>query len=652
MTARILVGHVLDKLAEMPDESVHMVWTSPPYHGLRSYRTEPQVWGGEKDCAHEWFEQRDSRPNASGGPSEKQESNAGTRQIEYTDRATYSSFCPRCSAWRGEHGLEPSFAAWLEHEVAIFREVRRVLRNDGTLFLNCGDSYVSAPNGRSAAATKDVGKDDRTFRDKPINTAGPVLDMTTPNVLQTKHPGGTTPQGRLRAAGIFKAKDRVLMPARLATELQKPFHTGPIKLETDRAWLAALMDGEGTISIRKHDSYSNGRGGNGRHTQDGFVPFISIANNDRELLDRTRLIVGCGTVGLKQKAGRDSRGIVNRRDCYGFRLDGPRAVEIARDIYPWLIVKRRQAGLICALQHSNSSMRAVRGKGPVPADEQTKRVLLWGTIKKCNQREEVDIPSWVKEPVPNVEQGWYLRDEIILSKKNPMPSSVKDRTCPAHEMLYMFSKRAKYFYDAVAIQEPAAYGYSTEAGAKIWNRCGGHTPGATTTPGEGGTRLRRSVWSSATEPFPGAHFATAPTAWVEPCILAGTSQRGVCSTCKAPWMRQVKHTTMVIDRSARTHDRGHTRSSGTMVSPPSAETTGWTASCKCEGNIPVPATVLDPFMGAGTTCMVAESLGRDSIGIELNPEYADMARARIRADLGRVKSTHPEREAAGALFER
>lgn len=117
-------------------------------------------------------------------------------------------------------------------------------------------------------------------------------------------------------------------------------------------------------------------------------------------------------------------------------------------------------------------------------------------------------------------------------------------------------------------------------------------------------------------------------------------------------MRQVKHTTMVIDRSARTHDRGHTRSSGTMVSPPSAETTGWTASCKCEGNIPVPATVLDPFMGAGTTCMVAESLGRDSIGIELNPEYADMARARIRADLGRVKSTHPEREAAGALFER
>ena len=91
---------------------------------------------------------------------------------------------------------------------------------------------------------------------------------------------------------------------------------------------------------------------------------------------------------------------------------------------------------------------------------------------------------------------------------------------------------------------------------------------------------------------------------------------------------------MVIDRSERTHDKGQTRSSGTMLEPPSSKTTGWTPTCSCPEHKPVPATVLDPFGGAGTTGLVADRLQRRAILIELNAAYAEMSRRRVADDAG------------------
>src|SRR6516225_11827478 len=108
MTTRILIGHVLDKLRELPDESVHCVVTSPPYYGLRSYGTEPQVWGRDPGCEHAFGE---------------------------------DAFC-HCGAWRGELGLEPTLDLYLDHMVEIMREVRRVMRKDGTCWLNLGDMFA------------------------------------------------------------------------------------------------------------------------------------------------------------------------------------------------------------------------------------------------------------------------------------------------------------------------------------------------------------------------------------------------------------------------------------------------------------------------------------------------------------------------------
>jgi len=166
--------------------------------------------------------------------------------------------------------------------------------------------------------------------------------------------------------------------------------------------------------------------------------------------------------------------------------------------------------------------------------------------------------------------GWYLRQDIIWHKPNPMPESVRDRCTKAHEYIFLMSKSSRYYWDAGAVKEetgrlggrPRQFGATKQEGTlrqDIGN-----------TFIDDGTRNRRSVWTVTTQPFKGAHFATFPPKLIEPCILAGSKPGD---------------------------------------------------------------TVLDPFNGAGTTGLVAHRHGREYIGIELNPEYAAIAEARIRAEV-------------------
>jgi DNA modification methylase len=143
----ILQGHVLDVIRQIPDESVHCVVTSPPYWGLRNYGTEPQVWPGEQPpCeVHDWgaaLPRRSRKSTDVVDGESKQATNVGAIH----DLPT-SEFCRRCNAWRGELGLEPTPELYVKHIVEIFREVRRVLRKDGTLWLNLGDSYAGSNCG-------------------------------------------------------------------------------------------------------------------------------------------------------------------------------------------------------------------------------------------------------------------------------------------------------------------------------------------------------------------------------------------------------------------------------------------------------------------------------------------------------------------------
>ena len=174
--------------------------------------------------------------------------------------------------------------------------------------------------------------------------------------------------------------------------------------------------------------------------------------------------------------------------------------------------------------------------------------------------------------------GWYLRQDIIWSKTNCMPESVRDRCTKSHEYIFLLSKSERYYFDAAAISEPVT---STKGNARTFRGGGAYTGGRAhdnsaqvereshgNRENQTGRRNKRDVWTVSTNGFRGAHFAVFPEKLIEPCILAGCPEGG---------------------------------------------------------------TVLDPFAGSGTTGVVAKRLGRDFIGCEINPDYAQMAADRIAA---------------------
>ena len=137
-------------------------------------------------------------------------------------------------------------------------------------------------------------------------------------------------------------------------------------------------------------------------------------------------------------------------------------------------------------------------------------------------------------------------------------------------------------------------------------------------------------------PYPEAHFATFPPEVPRRAILAGTSERGVCAHCGAPWARVVERESrpntclgVVREDGGRPH---RNPGGGVGTDARKAYARGWRATCRCAAEAPIAATVLDPFLGAGTTALVADRLGRDCIGIELSADYAAMAEGRVRGD--------------------
>jgi DNA modification methylase len=134
------VGHVLDVLRQLPAESVQCVVTSPPYWGLRDYGVPAQVWGGDRDCVHDWHAVVKPASNGIVASAMQGETLNGASATRWPH---LSQVCPRCGAWRGSVGLEPMPALYVQHVVEVAREVRRVLRPDGTLWLNMGDGYAT-----------------------------------------------------------------------------------------------------------------------------------------------------------------------------------------------------------------------------------------------------------------------------------------------------------------------------------------------------------------------------------------------------------------------------------------------------------------------------------------------------------------------------
>lgn len=236
------------------------------------------------------------------------------------------------------------------------------------------------------------------------------------------------------------------------------------------------------------------------------------------------------------------------------------------------------------------------------------------------------------------------------SKKSPMPESVTDRPTKAHEYLFLLAKQERYFYDAEAVKEPMASGPSDiKKMTEQKERIGGLVKtqvdplmkaSALTNIGqkrsvgdpESGRNLR-SVWTIGHDPYPGAHFATFPRKLVEPCIKAGTSEKGCCPSCGSPWRRLTERSALKRERPndyvKRSGEDGTGNSCGNTVAGVSVRTLGWEPTCGCQEHTPIPCTVFDPFNGSGTSGVVALALGRRYVGTDLNRDYLGLARRRI-----------------------
>lgn len=271
--------------------------------------------------------------------------------------------------------------------------------------------------------------------------------------------------------------------------------------------------------------------------------------------------------------------------------------------------------------------------------------------------------------------GWYLRSDIIWSKPNPMPESVTDRPTKSHEYLFLLAKQARYYYDQEAIKEESIddesfsgrrqrnSGMMDDYDPKNYKFHGSISDGKLRSGQVYPSRNRRSVWTIPTAPYKGAHFATFPPVLVEPCIKAGTSERGCCPKCGKGWRRVIEKIALTNRHTKQNNMTGQDNMNGwegvERRNDMNINTLGWQPSCTCDAgeheyneglmcikcqrakwvidadNLscqlePIPCLVFDPFVGSGTTVKVAYDLGRRGVGLDLSLDYLDdQARKRI-----------------------
>lgn len=250
--------------------------------------------------------------------------------------------------------------------------------------------------------------------------------------------------------------------------------------------------------------------------------------------------------------------------------------------------------------------------------------------------------------------GWWVRRDVIWYKPNPMPESAPDRPVGAHEYIWLLTKQKKYFYDRYAVLEPAKM--NRWGGQKATNpdNCKGDQPRGLLRdrdmmPVQRNIRsvweaeedeyqqflhwkarqgLMGDVWTISTQGTSYAHFATFPERLAELCVLAGSSERGCCPKCGAPYRRMVRK--IFISQPDVSAERAHYHRdtegvpgnswNGVPRGCSEIQTIGWRPGCDCDAGEPIPCLVLDPFMGSGTVARAAIRHRRNAVGVELSYE--------------------------------
>jgi len=504
-------------LKALPDNSVNCCVTSPPYFGLRQYGI--------------------GREN-------------------------------------GEIGLEEDPQAYVDKMVAVFREVRRVLKPDGTVFLNLGDSYFSGgmsnlsnllkrrfekgifffgcpdPRGCSAEGINILLYDKRSpdsvfkpffsakrvsikngkydfcevggFLNSPVKCfIGTSLCLTLPDTTAHCFLNMSDNIGIIIAAGDLNTDPSIGRAVMLSIKNSQTSLTIEIPGEPIAKSVPCVVPVFDTVNF---------------NTGTVAVPDIKTVNNSVPLLDSPNLLASPLGYFTIRESGLDKFSLVLHSGAdIGF------------------------LGVRHIFSYSSNGLMPYHS-------------ILAEEIKRFNYhqpKQELGIPFMVRQAL--MEDGWICRQTIIWAKPNPMPESVTDRCTKSHEYIFLLSKGPKYYFDNEAIKEPAAWERwgdqkNTKKLVGAANLAGDKTKEELQTLG-GGKRNKRDVWTVATQPYKGAHFATFPPELIRPCVLAGAPAGGL---------------------------------------------------------------ILDPFMGAATVALVCKQEGRQYIGFELNPTYVEMGERRIK----------------------
>ena len=590
-SVKILTGDCRDLLPTLPEKSIQACVTSPPYFGLRDYGVEGQI------------------------------------------------------------GLEPTVEAFVAEMVTVFREVHRVLADDGTLWLNLGDSYAASQSTNGGYSDKSTlaGFTNANTKGRQSNQSGERRKIAAgvtnlANFLQSQLKGGVLFYGRTDPRGRAAQRVHVLIQDKTAPNaVLQPFLSAKrIRIKDGQndlcevgggldapvvCWASSslcsadpcdtterVMDVPDNVRIVLTTSNLDTDAPFGIPpafaVEHGETPFAVEVPSEPVAKGIASGIPALDSLTLNAIPERFTN--IDSVDEAVTLLDG---ADLRTSLVSDFRVRKATSKQVTFDLHRGAELCVQRvghlsllRDGIIPY-----RSLLDEATARRNEmqpKQELGIPEMVKRAL--MRDGWICRQTIIWAKPNSMPESVRDRCTKSHEYLFLLTKSPSYYFDAAAISEPvtpstvARLSQPNLANQVGSTRVPGKTNGAMKAVG-GGYRNRRSVWTIeatgnrereclaiiesdlssvdkldaikemmggaqssvwriSTQGFKDAHFATFPEALVEPCILAGSR----------------------------------------------------------EGD-----TILDPFFGAGTVGMVTSRLGRDCIGIELNDEYAGLARRRI-----------------------
>lgn len=228
--------------------------------------------------------------------------------------------------------------------------------------------------------------------------------------------------------------------------------------------------------------------------------------------------------------------------------------------------------------------------------------------------------------------GWYLRMDIIWNKPNPMPESVKDRPTKAHEYIFLMTKEPQYFYDYQAIQTETIGSEHDKHSRVSRKRFPTDKVNGIRKEGFYPMANKRSVWTVTTKPYNEAHFATFPEDLIEDCILAGCPEE-VCNKCGKPREKIIEMEDVLRERKNQYGDYRDVNGQPDQRKEGAISKVVGLTDCGCNAGFSA-GIVLDPFMGSGTTAVVAKKKGRNYVGFELNPDYLKIANERLYSEIG------------------